>query len=329
MAAIRLYICILVSALFFSTSANAAISFVYPADRSFVKKSDYLVIKLNTQDVTGVKININSYEGDLYDVGSPEYRRAFRDVVIVQPVWDPGRNTITVTTFKDGKQVETATGTIYFVSGKATSVPPEYTEFVMHAGEQEKICAPCHNMTPTAVQAGSPDEKENPCFGCHKKMLSVKFVHGPAGTASCVYCHTIGGNPKYSPKKRDQELCVECHADKPEEFKKKKFIHGPIAAGMCEICHDPHGSPYSANLRQPVNQLCLSCHGQIDKQPHVARTTTGKGHPLSGRPDPSKSGSGREMSCVSCHYPHGGNVRYFFLNDAQSRMELCQTCHNK
>lgn len=329
MVATRLYISILALTVLFSSSANAAMTFVYPADRSFVRKSDYLIIKLNSADTSGVKININSFDGDIYDVGSPEYRRAFRDLVIVQPVWDPGKNSVTVTSYKDGKQAEVATATIYYVAGKASSVPPEFKEFVMHNGDQEKTCSPCHNMTPTATQAGSPDEKENPCFGCHKKMLTMKYVHGPAGTASCVYCHTLVASPKYSAKKRDADLCMECHADKTEEFGKKKFLHGPIAAGMCEICHDPHGSPYYAHLRQPVNQLCLSCHGQIDKQPHVARTTTGKGHPLSGRPDPSKARSGREMSCVSCHYPHGGDVRYFFLNDAQSRMDLCQVCHNK
>ena len=313
-----------------STSSTAAISFIYPGDKTFVTKSNYLVVKLNSTEATGVRININNIEGDLFDVGGPEYRRAFRDFVIVQPVWDPGRNVVTVISYKDGKQLETASATIYYLSGRAASVvPPEYREFVMHTVEQEKICAACHNMNPTATQAGSPDERENPCYGCHKKILDARYVHGPAGTASCVYCHNLEGLPRYAAKKREQELCIDCHGDKVEEFRKKKYLHGPIAAGMCEICHDPHGSSNRGHLRQPVNQLCLSCHGQIEKQPHVARTTVGKGHPLSGKPDPSKSGSGRQLSCISCHQAHGGDVRYFFLNDAPSRMELCQICHNK
>jgi predicted CXXCH cytochrome family protein len=98
---------------------------------------------------------------------------------------------------------------------------------------------------------------------------------------------------------------------------------------MCQDCHDPHGSQNESHLVKPVNELCLSCHAHIRKQKHVVRTSSGEGHPLSGKSDPSKKASGRQMSCVSCHAPHGGAVRYFFVSNADDRMNLCQMCHNK
>jgi predicted CXXCH cytochrome family protein len=105
--------------------------------------------------------------------------------------------------------------------------------------------------------------------------------------------------------------------------------HGPIDAGMCELCHDPHGSGTIAQLKMPINKLCLSCHEQIGAEAHVNRSSYGEGHPLSGKPDISSKGKGRELSCVSCHEPHGGEFRYYFQAGKENRMDLCQYCHKK
>ena len=37
-----------------SGAAEGAISFIYPAAKSWVKRSDYLILKLNNPDITGV-----------------------------------------------------------------------------------------------------------------------------------------------------------------------------------------------------------------------------------------------------------------------------------
>jgi hypothetical protein len=68
--------------------AEAAVSFVYPGDKTWVPHSDYLILKTNSPDVTAVKISINDVAGDIMEIGSPEYRKAFRDIVIVEPTWD-------------------------------------------------------------------------------------------------------------------------------------------------------------------------------------------------------------------------------------------------
>lgn len=309
-------------------AAHAAITFVYPAPKSWVRQSDYLILKLNSQEITEVRITVNGLASDLFQIGTPEYRKAFRDFIILQAVWDAGRNEVIVEGFGGGKKIETQTADILYNPRNAPAlVPPEYSATVMHVPEREKLCAPCHNMGPASEQARGEMEKTNPCYGCHKRMLNAAFVHGPAGTFSCAYCHGAQGTPKHAAVKRDAALCNDCHTEMAASLKKRKFLHGPIDAGMCEVCHDPHGSAYPFQLRAPINELCLSCHEAVRDAIHVVRTPLGAGHPVSGKPDPSKPGSGRQMSCISCHNPHGADVRYFFTNNAEDRMALCALCH--
>lgn len=308
----------------------AAIDFIYPGPNSSVTSSGHLIFRLNQSDVSSIRITHNGIAGDPIDVGSPEYRKLFHDFFIAQSLWDTGVNSVVVDVFNGGQKVESASmSVLYAPEGSSLKVPPQYSAITLHRPEKERLCQSCHNMNPTPAQMNSSVEKDNPCYVCHKKMLSVKYVHGPAGTYSCGYCHASKGSPKHAVPKTGAALCYECHADMANQIKKKKFVHGPIEAGMCNACHDPHGSQHEGQLLKPINELCLSCHGHIRNQKHVMRTTTGDGHPLSGKNDPSKKGSGRQMTCISCHLPHGGDVRYYFVSNSDDRMNLCQVCHNK
>jgi predicted CXXCH cytochrome family protein len=326
----RLLLYISITLLLLASTAWGAIDFIYPSPNAAVTTSGHFIFKLNQVDVTSLRITHNGIVSDLVDVGSPEYRKLFQDMFIAQSLWDPGVNKLVVDLFNSGQKTESAEMSLFYApEDGAKKIPPEYVPISLHRPEKEHFCQSCHNMNPTPAQMNSTIEKNNPCYICHKSMLSVKYVHGPAGTYSCGYCHASKGNPKHSVPKRDAALCYECHADMGLQIKKKKFIHGPVEAGMCEACHDPHGSQYESQLIKAVNDLCISCHGHIAKQNHVVTVSGGGGHPLTGKVDPSKKGSGRMMSCISCHNPHGGDVRYFFVNNADDRMNLCQMCHNK
>lgn len=323
---------LLISVLLLVTAgdAPAAIDFIYPGPNTAVASSGHLIFRLNQTDVTTIRITHNGIAGDPVEVGSPEYRKLFQDFFIAQSLWDKGANSLVVDVFKGGQKTETGSMSVFYApEGSTQKIPPEYVPIVMHRLEKERLCQSCHNMNPTPAQMNSSIEKDNPCYVCHKKMLSVKYVHGPAGTFSCGYCHSSKGNPKHAVPKRGAALCYECHADMANQIKKKKFVHGPVEAGMCDSCHDPHGSQQEAQLLKPINEMCLSCHGHLRGQVHIVRTTSGESHPLSGKNDPAKKGTGREMSCISCHSPHGGSVRYFFVNNADDRLALCQMCHNK
>ncbi len=312
------------------SEAWGAINFIYPSPNAVVTSSGHFIFRLNQVETSTLRITHNGLVSDPVDVGSPEYRKLFQDYFIAQSLWDLGVNKLVIDLYNGAQKIESAEMYIFYAPADSNQkVLPEYSPITMHRPENELLCQSCHIMNPTPAQMNSTFENKNPCFICHKKMLAVKYIHGPAGSYSCGYCHASKGNPKHAVPKRGSALCFECHSDMSIQLKKKKYIHGPVEAGMCDVCHDPHGSQYEAQLLQPINELCLSCHGHIRKQKHVVRVTTGEGHPLSGINDPSKKGSGRQMSCISCHLPHGGDVRYYFTNNADDRMALCQMCHNK
>lgn len=310
--------------------ANAAIEFIYPGSNTWTAQSGHVVLKFNQLEATVIRVAVNGLVSDPIDVASPEYRKLFQNYFIAQSVLDPGINRIQIDLLNGNQKIDSISSSVFYAPATDSLIPtPEYTLAVMHVPEKERLCQACHVMNPTPAQMNSSSEKENPCYICHKKKLSQKYVHGPAGTYSCGYCHASKGNPKHSVPKRGAALCYECHTDMQSQLKKKTFVHGPVEAGMCDVCHDPHGSQNESQLLKPINELCLSCHGHIKKQVHVVRTTSGEGHILGGKPDPARKSSGREMSCISCHSPHGGSVRYFFVNNAEDRLLLCQMCHNK
>jgi len=313
-----------------NTPAFAAVDFIYPAPSTWVKSSGHMIVKFNQTDLSAIRVTVNGLASDLIDVSSPEYRKLFRDFFIAQAIWDSGKNSVLIDLFRGGQKIESAHADFFYVPPTSSMLPPpEFTPVIMHKPEKERLCISCHNLNPKREQMNSNIEKENPCVSCHKNILAAKYVHGPAGTYSCAYCHASEGKPKHAVPKQGAALCYECHADMSVQINKRKYIHGPIEAGMCEACHDSHGSQNESQLIMPINELCLSCHGHIRTQTHVVRTTSGEGHPYKGKPDPAKKRTGKTMSCISCHNPHAGDVRYYFVNNVDDRLSLCQMCHNK
>jgi predicted CXXCH cytochrome family protein len=309
---------------------SAAVTLVYPEPSSFVTQSRHLILKLGSSEITTVVVSVNGVATDPLPVGTPEYRRAFSDFLILQPLWDKGKNELLVDTFVEEKKADSLKAEIYYAPDYGESnIPKEFHSTSLHRPEAEKYCTPCHNMKPTEKQVSDVPDKDNACFACHKRMGNQKYVHGPVGTYNCAYCHPLSSKPKYAAEKREAKLCFDCHVEKQKQLKEFKFLHGPIAAEMCEICHDPHSSENPDQLRQSVNKLCLSCHEQVDKGVHVIAVSGGASHPIADKTDPSERGRGRDLSCISCHDPHGGKVRYYFVTGSENKMELCQMCHKK
>jgi predicted CXXCH cytochrome family protein len=62
----------------------------------------------------------------------------------------------------------------------------------------------------------------------------------------------------------------------------------------CSSCHDVHGTGNSAQLRRPVDELCIQCHGPTSRNgPHTA-TLEEHTHHKAGSPG---------SQCVACHMP--------------------------
>lgn len=316
--------------LLFTAPAAAEIQLVYPEPASFVVSSRHLVLKLGKGDISGVVVTVNGVASDPLPVGTTEYRRAFRDFLILQPMWDKGLNQLVIETFSGDIKLETLKTEIYYLPyGSGGDAPKSFKPTTLHRPEAETLCISCHNMKPTQKQVLDVPDKDNACYGCHRRMGNQKYVHGPVSTYSCVLCHPLQSTPKYATVKKETRLCFDCHKEKQAELKSFKFLHGPIAADMCEICHDPHSSENPNQLHQPVNRLCLSCHESVGRGIHAIALGDGSGHPIADKTDPSEKGRGRDLSCISCHDPHGGKARYYFVTGTDNKMELCQYCHKK
>lgn len=308
-----------------------ALELIYPADKTVVLRSDFLIIKGGDKPpLEELTIDINGDVSDPLDISSEEYKTAFADFLILEPSWSLGKNTIVVQGFVGGKVVSTTKAEIFYrILGEPVAITPKgFQPFVMHVPEKEALCASCHNMYPTPAQLKGSTADVSPCASCHARMFDQKFVHGPEGVFQCADCHDSKSKPqRWQVSKGDLELCGECHVDKIEEFKKNAFVHGPVAVGDCIVCHDPHASAEPAQLVAATNTLCLGCHQGVVGKPHVTRGVSGKEHPLDKVADPQRPG--RMLSCASCHNPHGGATASLFTRGVKNPMSLCQLCHKK
>jgi predicted CXXCH cytochrome family protein len=307
-------------------SSAAALELVYPEDGVYITKSNYLIIKAGTSPViTGMIIDINGVESDVVDISSAEYKQAFGDLLILEPSFDPGENTVKVYGLSGRKRVSEVEAKLFFADKPSTPIPDEYRPFVMHTSAKEGACTTCHNMQPTEQELMRTGAR-NPCASCHKRMLGKEHVHGPAGVFQCVYCHDAEEKgSKYRVPSIDS-ACVECHDDMVLRSSPKNYVHGPIEAGLCVVCHDPHASDNPAQLVEPVNELCTGCH-EIDYSVHAVRGIRRQGHPLKGDYDPLHLK--RPFTCISCHNPHEGKSPYYLQYGITERLNLCQKCHQK
>jgi predicted CXXCH cytochrome family protein len=188
------------------------------------------------------------------------------------------------------------------------------------------------------------DEHSN-CVECHADHATGDYVH-PALKSGCISCHQVENHDDTSyvaAQPKDSSGCRECHPPAPMQHP-----HFPYASGMCTRCHDPHASKFPGLLRARVNDVCLDCHlqGRVKHPsrylPTIELTSDYRfghpyaRHPVNGLPDPIR---GVEMSCISCHLPHGGNKLHQLrmgseipedaLNQNTETKDMCETCHMK
>jgi predicted CXXCH cytochrome family protein len=306
-----------------------ALQLIYPLDATYVTTSKYLIVKGGTDPLlSGLTIEINGVKSDLIDISLETYRAAFGDMLVVEPSFDPGKNRIIVEGYLGEEKMASVTATIYYHDRYDQAPPADFTQEIFHYAKREEACVGCHNMTPSAAELANPDPGKNPCGSCHARMLDQAHVHGPAGVYECTYCHALDSMPnKYQARPGDAALCMECHEDKLEEYRKASFVHGPVEAGLCMVCHNPHASDQRSQLIMPAYELCASCHERVAKQPHVSRGSGGRPHPLKDVVNPV--GNGENLSCASCHDPHAAASSAMFRWGIESRMSLCGKCHKK
>lgn len=194
------------------------------------------------------------------------------------------------------------------------------------------------------------------------KGLLREVVHAPFAEGSCDLCHMVDSDTPQVLLMTGARLCQTCHQDTPPAG--DTLVHAPVAGGECLACHATHASSHDGLLVAGTGATCLSCHQEIRQRAETARTvhqvydedgsclgchrphsskedhllTAGEirtclvchenqrhGHPLgSDRIDPR---TGKGITCVTCHDPHGTDFPMQLRGD-QSR-GLCLECHSQ
>jgi predicted CXXCH cytochrome family protein len=189
----------------------------------------------------------------------------------------------------------------------------------------------------------APLDQNTNCLECHADHATGDQVH-PAEKQGCASCHSIEnreGATYIVAKPSKTILCFECH--RPEAF---SYSHFPYASGDCLRCHNPHVAANPRPLRAQVNELCLKCHQRSPDSvpspylPTIVLTADNRlghpyeRHPVRGSHDPL---TGLEISCISCHLPHGGAKLHLLkmgaeipedaLNQNTETNDMCRKCH--
>jgi predicted CXXCH cytochrome family protein len=183
----------------------------------------------------------------------------------------------------------------------------------LHAAIEKQGCLPCHNPHGSDTKFLLRDASaELTCKRCHA-VERQQYLHGPFASGQCTACH----QPHESDNKflliggEGANHCLTCHQAKQRQIMAAAVIHKPMEEG-CTQCHDPHSSAYRHVLKAPIEELCFSCHHDIEGT--VAAASTPHGALLTGE------------RCGNCHDPHAAGGKFLLLDDLQ---KLCLNCHDK
>jgi len=186
-----------------------------------------------------------------------------------------------------------------------------------------ELCGRCHpghyaRGTPHDLRTSAPQERNRrnqtvaeggPCSACHLAHGYARDFepcpHDPDGR--CTTCHQI-------------HQCAERHP--------RPTMEHPESG--CLDCHDPHDMSHGEFLKQPVTELCITCHENF------ADGAAAGMHPLgsmdyvvppelieAGAQVPSDS---RELTCAVCHPTHTAGHEPLLVLDPDSN-RLCLACH--
>ena len=225
---------------------------------------------------------------------------------------EPGNNPFYLQVLNND-MVELAKDTInYFYPSDIIDESPgtNFKTSSFHSIENENGCSDCH------VELVNDN-----CIACHSSILDHNTVHPILEEDDCSVCHDPDSSPRHQllgDMRDDTEYCVMCHGDIEEAISDVEYIHAPATEG-CIMCHDAHASSSETLTVIPVFDICAYCHEEMADTPHPIPT-----HPISGVPDPSRPG--KELTCTSCHNPHGSDHSSLLYQEGYG---ICKRCHKK
>lgn len=261
-------------------------------------------------EVLGVILSISGWKDStyipVYDDPAADGRALFK--IPVQLI--PGANSIYLSAA--GRRGQALAYSTNFTAGYQSI---EERGYHFHNSDLEQGCVTCHEGLPSA-DSGMTMTAD--CGVCHTAFQQATFIHAPAEMKECGACHTWSPEKKlFAAAKPVPDLCYDCHEEKKALVDSAAVQH-PVA-GECLTCHSPHGTNTNHQLKADVYTLCTGCHADQTLNHPVGR------HPVRFA---KIRATGEEISCVSCHNPHGSPNDHL-LRAGGGRMAICLQCHDK
>lgn len=154
------------------------------------------------------------------------------------------------------------------------------------------------------------------CSVCHKEHRLAEYIHGPVEMNECTSCHAWSAEKKAVVVGAGVPgTCETCHGEKVAAVDSAAYPHA--VASECATCHSPHSSDRQHLLKDDVNELCSGCHDGFQLNHPVGR------HPVRYR---TVASTGAEISCASCHNPHGSSHPKLLVASNKAA-EICAQCH--
>lgn len=174
-------------------------------------------------------------------------------------------------------------------------------------GDTIDACQTCHvYSTETAVThvdgTGTVDIKAGACNVCHPGTVN-QTMWGSAESVTCQGCHTGTA----SVVTNSQGTYIAPLIDNYTSLGHGRTIAAQGAPYDCSTCHDknaPHiGAGANNRLTQPINTICLGCHDTNYSQYFANISSNYKRITATHRT--AEDQTTPDMTCTSCHDPHG------------------------
>jgi predicted CXXCH cytochrome family protein len=157
--------------------------------------------------------------------------------------------------------------------------------------EGATACLECHESEKIMAIFETPHAKEDDP-NAPLSREECESCHGPSATHMQFPLHVGNirfGTKKKTPHAEQASSCLECHAEGSREHWKAS-PHG-FEDMTCADCHNIHKAKDPILVKDAQNSKCTeACHEEI-----IAKAPPSSPHPFDNK----------EITCMSCHNPHG------------------------